>query len=772
MSFTVEDIQELVSHFYGFNAKARLLSGYDDLNYLITDTDGCRFILKITEPDHSDDALKGQVAMLEHLAGTPLRDSFQRVLPVKLAGHASALLLPVAWKGRRYLIRLLSFLEGDFWYQRKMRSPELLQHLGSFLGTMDAHLAGFAHCGLHRSITWDLCHAAEAVNKVRYIKEAAHRRLADYFLLQFQTEVLPVIPSLRHAYIHNDANDYNILLQGDEVAGLIDFGDAVYSALINNLAIACTYAILYEEEPLQAASHIVSAYHASYPLRPEETDLLYYLIAARLCISVTQSAWHASEGSANEHHFLTEMPAWTLLGNWIKINPLRAKNTFRTACGFQPVIRPTRHLSDLLVQRREHIGRNLSLSYNEPLKIVQGALQYLYDEDGATWVDCVNNVSHVGHCHPTVVRAMQQQIATLNTNTRYVHDAIISYAQALTATLPSKLKVCYFVNSGSEANDLAIRMARHFTRRQDVMVLDHAYHGTSTLAIEMSPYKFDSKGGSGQKPYIHKAPSPDMYRGPYLYGDADAGRKYAASAAAILDDLERRGTPVAAFICETLLGVGGQIPLPEGYLASVYDAVRSHGAVCIADEVQVGFGRVGDAFWGFELQGVEPDIVVLGKPMGNGHPLAAVVVTEEIAAAFDNGLEYFNTFGGNPVSMVAGLAVLGVIQQEGMQEHALKTGNYLMQLLRGLMDEFRIIGDVRGHGLFIGAELVKDRDTREPAVPEAGLIVEQMKALGFLLSTDGPLNNVLKIKPPMTFDRQNAEELVMALHKVLQKIGT
>ncbi|WP_315822092.1 aminotransferase class III-fold pyridoxal phosphate-dependent enzyme [Paraflavitalea speifideaquila] len=418
-------------------------------------------------------------------------------------------------------------------------------------------------------------------------------------------------------------------------------------------------------------------------------------------------------------------------------------------------------------ERKAFIGRNLSISYNKPLKIVKGALQYLYDDKGSTFVDCVNNVSHVGHCHPVVVKAMQKQIASLNTNTRYLNDHLVDFAKALHRTLPAKLSVCYFTNSGSEANDLAIRMARHYTKRKEVMVLDHAYHGTSTVAIEMSPYKFDGKGGFGQMPYIHKAISPDLYRGPYGYDDPAAGEKYAADVAFILAQYPGK---VAAFICETLLGVGGQIPLPDHYLEKVYTHIRKDGGLCIADEVQVGFGRIGEHFWGFELQGVEPDIVVLGKPIGNGHPLAAVVVTEEIADAFNNGMEYFNTFGGNPVSMATGKAVLEVIQTENMQQHALETGNFLMEKLRGLMSKHAIISDVRGHGLFVGAEMVKDRVTKEPAVAEINAVVERMKERGFLLSTDGPLYNVLKIKPPLVFSKENAADMVHHLDEVLSNL--
>jgi len=762
MNFSEQHVALLVKQHYNIEASIKRLNGYDELNYLLEDNAGKKYIFKIAADEHGLHFLDAQVKIVTHLSKSEGSSRFQHYF-LNTEGDK---LTTIFIDGKNYYLRLLSFLEGIFWVDVKVKTTALNTDLGCFLGKMDKALQNFSHPAMHRHYTWDISTAMDANAKIHCIKDHERRRIAGYFLLQFEMEVLPVLSSLRHAYAHNDANDYNVLVQADTVSGLIDFGDMVYTALINNVAVACTYAMLGSNDPLKAASAVVKGYHAQYPLTEQETDLLYYLIAARLCISVTQSAYNASLDSSNEHHFITEKPAWNLLYLLIRINPIKAQDEFRKACSFKPLIDDTDY-AELLQQRSEHIGRNLSISYKNKLKIERGALQYLYDDKGNTFVDCVNNPSHVGHCHPVVVKRMQQQIAKLNTNTRYLHNNIIEYAKRITAILPPALHVCYFTNSGSEANDLAIRMARHFTKQKDIIVLDHAYHGTSTVAMEMSSYKFDSKGGFGKMPYIHKAMNPDLYRGPYKYGDEYAGKKYADNVQTIIEELKKDCKAPAAFICETLLGVGGQMPLPPGYLQQAYKHVRAAGGVCIADEVQVGFGRIGEKFWGFELQDVVPDIVVMGKPIGNGHPLAALVVTNEIADAFNNGLEYFNTFGGNPVSMAAGLAVLDVIEQEEMQQHALETGNYLMNGLRELMNKYPVISDVRGHGLFIGAEMVKDRNTLEPAVPEIDIVVERMKEKGYLLSTDGPLHNVLKIKPPLTFDKQNADEMMQYLDEVL-----
>jgi len=425
---------------------------------------------------------------------------------------------------------------------------------------------------------------------------------------------------------------------------------------------------------------------------------------------------------------------------------------------------------ETLAGRRAHLGGNLSISYDEPLKIVKGWKQFLYDDTGRKFLDVYNNVPLVGHSHPRVVEAVQKQIALLNTNTRYLHDNIVGYAERLTEKLPAPLKVCYFLNSASEANELALRMARAHTGREDIIVLDAAYHGNTTTLIDISPYKFNGPGGKGKKPWVHIAPIPDDYRGAYKRDDPQAGAKYARHVDEILDRVKP-----AAYIAESLPSVGGQIVLPTGYLSAVYKSVRAAGGVCIADEVQVGFGRLGCCFWGFEERSQEsgvrsqnsvtPDIVVLGKPIGNGFPLAAVITTAEIADSFDNGMEFFSTFGGNPVACAAGLAVLDVLEEEGLQENALDVGNYLLKGLRGLGHE--MIGDVRGSGLFLGIELVRDRATLEPASAEASRVVNGMRELGVLAGMDGPHHNVIKLRPPLCFTREDADRVVEVLADVI-----
>lgn len=420
--------------------------------------------------------------------------------------------------------------------------------------------------------------------------------------------------------------------------------------------------------------------------------------------------------------------------------------------GLPPAILEDHALSQAAIAelRQQLMSKNVGVSYQSPLHFVRGIGQYLYDENGRRYLDCVNNVCHVGHCEPRVVKASHEQMALLNTNTRYYHENLVRYAEKLIATFPKPLTVCFFVNSGSEANELALRLARNYTKRKNIVVMDNGYHGNTSTLIDISAYKFNGKGGSGKPEFVTVIPMPDQLRQQHL-------------------EFKNPGfdNTIAAFISESLLSCGGQIELPAGYLQSVYAAIRQAGGVCIADEVQVGFGRVGTHYWGFATQDVVPDIVTLGKPMGNGHPIGAVVTTREIADAFCNGMEFFSTFGGNPVSCAIGLSVMDVIEQDQLQANALAVGNYLLSRLNDLKNQFEVIGDVRGRGLFIGIEMVTDKKTNTPAPELASALVNHMKQHGVLLSTDGPYHNVVKIKPPMVFTSADVDYLITQLQTIL-----
>ncbi|GAB5368046.1 hypothetical protein AAMO2058_001284200 [Amorphochlora amoebiformis] len=409
----------------------------------------------------------------------------------------------------------------------------------------------------------------------------------------------------------------------------------------------------------------------------------------------------------------------------------------------------------VLELRKKLFSSAQSISYEntEPLMIVGGTGAYLFDEKGERYLDTRNNVNHVGHQNPKVAEAVARQVKKLNSNTRYLHPNVALLADKLLKKFPKELCVVLFVNSGSEANDLALRLAFSYSKSRRVISVERAYHGHTENVINISPYKFYGKGGAGKPEWVSVVPCPDTYRGAHRGGDA--GERY-----------------VAAFFTESGMSVAGVITPPPNYLKNCYKYVRLAGGLCVADEVQTGFGRFGSFYWGFEQQGVVPDIVTLGKPFGNGMPLAAVVTTRAVSRAFENGMEYFNTFGGNPVCAAAGLAVLSEIEIQGLQARALATGTYLKNRLRKLQESYKIIGHIRGHGLFLGVEFVRDQKSLQPATAEVSLICSRLKNEHKILTTvDGKYDNVLVIKPPMVFGVSEAKIFLKALQSVLETLG-
>jgi 4-aminobutyrate aminotransferase-like enzyme len=434
----------------------------------------------------------------------------------------------------------------------------------------------------------------------------------------------------------------------------------------------------------------------------------------------------------------------------------------------------------LLQRRQRSLGPAYSLFYEQPVHLVRGEGAWLFDAGGRRYLDCYNNVASVGHCHPRVVEALSRQAATLNTHTRYLHEGIVRYAERLAATLPAPLSVCMFVCTGTEANDLALRIARAATGNHGIVVTEDAYHGNSTAVFEMSTEEYPAR----ERPaYLQAVAAPCTYRGPFRGAAPDegeaagadggeaAGLGYAALVGEAVDALAARGHRPALFITDNAFSSNGVLTAPPGYLREAYRIVRAAGGLAVADEVQSGLCRLGDHYWGFQDSDVVPDIVTMGKPLGDGHPLAAVVTTPEIAAAFARRSGYFNTFGGNPVSAAVGLAVLDVIEEERILQGVHATGEFLRQGLQALADRYEPIGDVRGKGLFFGVELVRDRATREPAPREAARVREHLRENGVLLGTSGPCNNVLKIRPPLVFGRQHAELLLQRLEEALGAVG-
>ena len=421
-------------------------------------------------------------------------------------------------------------------------------------------------------------------------------------------------------------------------------------------------------------------------------------------------------------------------------------------------------------ERDDKFAKNLKLTYADPVMFLRGWKHHLFDEWGRPYLDSYNNVPHVGHAHPRIQAVAADQLKRMNSNTRYLHPAQIAFADKILEKMPNPLSVCYFVNSGSEANELALRLARAHTGGKDMITPAHGYHGNTTGAISVSAYKFNAKGGIGQPDWVQVVDVADDYRGRFRRDDPDRAGKYAALVGDAINEIDARGGNLAGFIAETFPSVGGQIIPPKGYLSDVYQRIRAAGGVCIADEVQTGLGRLGDYYFGFEEQEVVPDIVVLGKPIGNGHPLGVLVTTREISDSFAEGPEYFSTFGGSNLSCRMGKEVLDIVDDENLMENARIMGGALLNGLRELQDKYDVVGDVRGYGLFIGLELVESKSSQKAGTQIAAYVKNRMRENRILMGSEGPFDNILKIRPPLTIDQEGIDMILTVLDQVLEEV--
>lgn len=998
LKITIQQAESLTQELFNINGKASALPGYIDFNFRVKVDSGEGFILKISRPDENQEYIDFQQQMLQHVAQNGNGLIAPKVITDTKGSRISSF---IDAYGNPRMARLLTWVSGRIWSDVNPQLDDLRHSLGEQCGKLTQALMGFDHPQAHREFEWDI---AASLWTTAYLDlfDEKERVILVSFQEDFEMAQTSFI-NLRKAVVHNDANDFNVVVSEDlihpTVKAAVDYGDAIHTQIINDLAIACAYAIMGHYTPLEAALPVVKGYHSQFPLEEREVEHLYNAIAMRLIISVTKAAISKREEPDNHYLLVSEKPAWAVLEKWHAIHADFAHYSFRQACGFVPNPHETEfinwsgqnefrlsqlfptvdkteaypldlsvsskwlgqqvdfddlelfqfkidrlqkkhpnaiiaggyleprtiyitseygrignsgpehrtihlgldfwlpagtmvnalfdgevmtsvndagdkeyggliilkhktktfefftlygHLSLVSIQNKEvgqsirkgenigylgypeengnwaphlhfqvmlsmlgyatdfpgvgyfnqievwksvcpdpsllfrlaflnpqhltpnhcliayrnqHLGKSLSLHYEVPIKMVRGAGQYLFDQYGRKYLDTVNNVAHVGHEHPAVVKAGQEQMALINTNSRYLHDNINALAQELLETLPPELSVLHFMNSGSEANELAIRMVKAVTGERDIIASEIGYHGNTNMTIDISSYKFDGEGGQGAPEHTHIFPLPDAFRGKYR--GENTGDRYAEEIQLQIDTIYERGRGVGALIVEPIISCGGQIELPEGFLAKAYEYVRKAGGLCISDEVQVGCGRLGTSFWGFQMHNVIPDIVTIGKPLGNGHPMAAVACTQEVSEKFANGMEYFNTFGGNPVSCAIGVEVLRTLKRENLQEHAQKLGVFLKSGLKNLAQDFPIIGDVRGQGLFLGFELVDAE--MNPLGDKADYLTNRMKDHGILMSTDGLDHNVLKIKPPMVFSHDNAEELLFYLRKVFRE---
>lgn len=990
-----EEAAQILEDIYGLKARVKELPGEIDFNFFCHTAEGEKLVLKVSRPEEQEQFLDFQKCITEHLANnTALKTS-------RIMKSLDGSLLPVYMdkQGMQRKVRVLSWIPGRLWSAVNPHNNSLRESLGQQAGQLTAALVDFEHEYASRKLEWDIAQGLW-VQDFLHLFSDEEKGILQVFIQQFEAGV-ESYSTLRKSIVHNDVNDNNIIVTEDlldpEVRALIDYGDAVLTQSINDLAITCAYAAMGHEDPLDAILPVVKGYNQFFQLEEKELEHLYTCIAMRLVISVCKSAINKEKEPENTYLLISEKPAWSLLKKWVNISADFAHFALRLACGYTahpdeesfknwsinqkpdladlfpkigrskvqlldlsvsstwvghrndfndldlfqfkldqlqkehpdcilaggymepralytatsydkignygrqsravhlgvdfwlPAGTPVHALydgevvvaandtgdknygglvilkheeddclfyslyghneldsvlkhkvgdyikkgaeicrlgdrnengnwaphlhfqimldlldfkddfpgvafpnekeiwrsfcpdpnllfkqpnltepvfesnSDILDFRKKHLGKGMSLQYDVPIKMVRGDGVWLIDQAGKKYMDTVNNVAHVGHEHPRVVQAGQQQMSVLNTNTRYLHENINKLTEALIETLPPELNVLHFVNSGSEANELAVRMIRTVTGQKDIIASQVGYHGNTNICVDISSYKFDGKGGHGAPEYTHIFPLPDTFRGKYTGKNASA--QYVAEVQLCIDQIHKKGRAVGGFIIESIISCGGQIDLPKDFLSQAYEKVRAAGGLCVSDEVQVGCGRVGSHFWGFQIHGVVPDIVTIGKPLGNGHPIAAVACTQEVADKFANGMEFFNTFGGNPVSCAIAHEVVQTVKREGLQEHALEVGSYLKEKLEVLSAKYPIIGDVRGQGLFLGIELV-DLE-KNPLAAETRYLANRMKEHGILMSTDGPDHNVLKIKPPMVFSKANADDVLRYLDKIL-----
>ncbi len=749
----VNEVQKLLDSF-GVNAFSIMkLEGYGSTNYKITDDCGDQFVLK-----HYTDQ-KELPLLIEEIGFV---DKIKENLPYQVPYTLEKQNERIHYFTDGSFARLLPFLKGTFLAETRI-TPELSYDFGRSMALMVSELSSCKslHFASKRS-EWDLLFALKSKPLLKYIEDPHQRKIAHYFLDQFEHFTLPILRSFPRQLIHNDFNEWNVLCEEDKVCGVIDFGDATVTPSICELAIGLAYIMQKQELPLAIASEVIRGYVSISKLTKQEIEILPSLITTRICTSVCGSAKAKKESFDSDYILISEKGGWDLLNKWIVWSPILLNDLFKEAAGDQESNKKYSHLASEKT-RKDHFSPALGLSYDIPIHMSSAAFQYMYDREGNAYLDAYNNIPLVGHSHPKVSEAASKQIRILNTNTRYHNQSIYVYAERLLEYFPAQLDRVFFVNSGTEANDLAQRLSKTFTNRNGKIVMEMGYHGHTTELVNLSAYKYNGEGGGGRNELVCELPLPKEYRGKYQRVE-----EYFNEAKGIIESCIDKGHEFSSLLVEPISGCGGQVPLIDGYLEQLVPWLKEKGVITISDEVQIGFGRLGRWFWGFEMQRFTPDIVVLGKPIGNGFPLAAVVTTQAIADAFDNGMEFFSSFGGNPIATEVGLAVLNIIEEEGLQKHSFETGEYFKENLRMLQNIHPKIGDVRGEGLFLGVEFINGDGS--PGGSICKKVKNQLKEMFILTGSDGKRDEVLKMKPPLCFNRGNVDRVVMAMDKVLRTI--
>jgi len=755
----------VVRSVYGVEGRARPFVSERDQNFAIDGADGSRLVLKISNPAEDRGVVEMEVAAVEHIAAVDPR------LPVPRARATSdgSLVGTAVVDGTEHLVRLLPLLPGRN-VEPVDLAPDTIREIGVVTGRLNRALRGFFHPAAGRVLEWDQKQLPDLARHVDLVTDPGRRALLDRVLSRFTERVVPALPLLRAQVIHNDVTLDNLLIGPEgEVTGAIDFGDMVHTALVLDVPATLQSLVRDRDDIFDVAGAFLDGFTSVVPLERTELELLGDLLAGRMAQTILISAWRTRRYPDNAYITGWEEPAWELLRQMDAAGFEESGRRLAALASAPAAGRAGRVPAggaDLLERRRRVLGGALApLTYRRPLHLVSGSGAWMYDVEGRAYLDAYNNVPVVGHAHPRVAEAIGRQAATLNTNTRYLHAAVVELAERIAASLPAELDTVMFVNSGSEANDLAWRLATVATAARGGLVTEWAYHGVTAAIDDLSP----SEWHHGRRPAaVETFAAPDTYRASYAT-PPDAAEA-AAQITGALERLAQRGERPAALYLDSLFTSDGIFAPDPAVVRALLEAARAAGALIVADEVQSGHGRTGEQLWSFPAWGVAPDIVTFGKPMGNGHPIAAVATRADLADRLATETEFFSTFGGNPVACVAALTVLDVIADEHLVENAAAVGALLRDGIGELRRGHPAIVDVRGRGLMIGVELADGEG--KPADELARRVQNEMRERGVLIGTTRREGNVLKIRPPLCLGRDEATIIVETLDAVLDSLAS
>ena len=760
-NFSIEDIKKIAKKLYGLTGTISPLGSERDQNFQISTPTGERFVIKIANSSEDPAIIDMQLKALEHITKV---DPGLPVPRVKLSQNGLAIEVIEGEDGRKHPVRAVTYFPGVH-PKDDYVSNTLFRQMGVCLARMTRALSGFFHPIANYELLWDLKHTSKLRAYLDYIKAEDHQELVVYFLDRFERTVLPQIPKLRAQIVHNDLVPDNILVSENDpnqIVGIIDFGDLTHTLLIIDLATTIAATLRDTVDSVSVATQIIAGYNDIIPLEKAELRLLFDLIGARLTMLNVIASWRVTIHPDNRDYIMGGVDqTWRILKMWRDQDPEEVTKNFFRVCGlWEHFSEPAQKISgthqSLLERRKVLLGPCAYLFYKKPLHLVRGEGVWLYDNEDNRYLDAYNNVPQVGHCHPHIVSAIANQARLLNTSTRYLHKNILELAEQITDRLPEPLSVCMFVCTGSEANELAWRMAQLVTGNNGALITQYSYHGSTGATAQFST---ESLPEATVLPNVKTLYAPTS-NGTWL--EPDSGIRNAITL------MNESGHQPAMLILDTSFVSDGIFTSPKNYLKTLFTETRAAGGLCVADEVQGGFGRFGTHFWGFEFDDVIPDIVTMGKPMGNGHPLAAVVTRPEIAVALADQTGYFNTFGGNPVSCAAGLAVLNVIEKEGLQQNAHEVGEYLKVGLKELKTHHSRLGHLHGAGLLLGIDIISPDE--EPDSKLADRIMNHMRDNGVLVGTTGPMSQTLKIRPPLVFNKEHADILLAALGMALDEL--